>query len=213
MLDLALVYLPRCQLRAVQAFPLQTASLAATVLSSLDAHGSARRDGDLPMQLDVHLDGSSLAIRRAAAAELVDLRHIVLRQGLPREEAMFAGDELPTSRHYGAFQGDRCVACATLHLNEWQGAPAWQLRGMATDPSVRGKGIGRALLAFMDRDLLADDAPVRQLWCNARTPAAGFYQALGWTICSDVFDIPTAGPHYRMARRLTDARTPEEGRK
>lgn len=146
-----------------------------------------------------------IAIRRVALAELIDLRHAVLRQGLPRAEAIFAGDDAPTARHYGAFDGDELLCCATLHQSEWDGRPAWQLRGMATAPAARRQGLGRRLLAAMEQDLLADN-DVFQLWCNARVPAVEFYRVMGWQVVSDVFDIPTAGPHVRMTKQLARTR-------
>ncbi|HZK81548.1 MAG TPA: GNAT family N-acetyltransferase [Humisphaera sp.] len=94
------------------------------------------------------------------------------------------------------------VGCATFHLNQWEGSPAWQLRGMATSPEYRGKGLGRAMLALADNDLLADPLIPRMLWCNARVPAVGFYETLGWTVVSHEFEIPTAGPHVRMVRKI-----------
>lgn len=147
-------------------------------------------------------------IRRARLDEIVDLRWTVLRPGLPRDEAIFAGDELPTSRHYGAFGSDEypntTLGCATFHLNEWEGVPAWQLRGMATAPAARGMGLGRAILTLADAEVLANATAPRLLWCNARVPAIGFYQSLGWQVVSDQFDIPTAGPHVRMVRRILE---------
>jgi GNAT superfamily N-acetyltransferase len=147
------------------------------------------------------VDDRPLTIRRAVADEIVDLRHRVLRSGLPRESAIFPGDELPTSRHFGAFDGPKAVCCATFHLEPWQGEPAWRLRGMATDDNFRGKGVGRALLNFAEEIVISEN-PIRLFWCNARTPAAQFYQSLDWKIVSDVFEIPTAGPHYVMVKRL-----------
>ena len=44
--------------------------------------------------------------------------------------------------------------------------------------------------------------PVRLFWCNARVPALAFYQRQGWQIMSEQFDIPTAGPHRKMTKRL-----------
>ena len=32
--------------------------------------------------------------------ETLDLRHVILRPGLPRETAIFPGDDAPTSRHF-----------------------------------------------------------------------------------------------------------------
>ncbi len=141
------------------------------------------------------------AIRAARFDEILQLRYDVLRAGLPPEAAVFDGDYEPTSRHYGAFADNRNVGCATLHLNHWLDEPAWQLRGMATAPDFRGSGVGRAILAFVESDVFNSHS-VHLLWCNARVPAAKFYQRLGWQIVSEQFEIPTAGPHYQMVKRL-----------
>ena len=139
------------------------------------------------------------SIRRVRLEDVIDLRHRVLREGLPRQAAIFDGDDDPAARHYGAFEGGRLIGCATLHLNRWDGQPAWQLRGMAVAEGLRSRGIGRRLLAFIDEDLA--DSPTRLLWCNARVPARSFYQKLSWQVVSDVFEIPTAGPHVKMIKR------------
>src|SRR6266700_1628599 len=82
-------------------------------------------------------------IARASAIDVIDLRHAVLRAGLARESAIFPGDDEPTARHFVARAGDgSVVGCVTLHLNEWQGEPAFQLRGMAVDPGFQSRGIG-----------------------------------------------------------------------
>ena len=53
-------------------------------------------------------------------------------------------------------------------------------------------------------DLATARSPVRLFWCNARVPALRFYQRHGWRIVSDQFDIPTAGPHRKLVKRLGD---------
>jgi GNAT superfamily N-acetyltransferase len=141
-------------------------------------------------------------IKRVKSADVIDLRHAILREGLPRETAIFPGDDHPDARHYGAFNDRQLIGCITLHPSEWQDAPAWQLRGMAIVPDLRSTGIGKAMIEFLESDLC--DSPIRQLWCNARVPAAGFYQKMGWQIVSDVFEIPTAGPHVRMIKKLRE---------
>jgi predicted GNAT family N-acyltransferase len=146
----------------------------------------------------MNLDG--IIVRQADGSELIDLRHRVLRAGLPREEAMFAGDEKPTSAHFGAFADGVCVCCASFHLNEWEGKPAYQLRGMATDLAYRGMGLGKAVLELGESTITAD-GKVPQLWCNAREIAVPFYKSAGWEIVSERFQIPTAGPHFRMTKR------------
>jgi GNAT superfamily N-acetyltransferase len=147
------------------------------------------------------IDGQAILVRVAAFHDIVDLRHAILRAGLPREMAVFPGDDMPTNWHFGAFLNDRNVGCASFHQSQWQRQHAWQLRGMATDPALQGKGIGRELLAFAE-DTLLRESPLRLMWCNARTPALGFYQKQGWQSVGDEFIIETAGPHFKMFKRL-----------
>ncbi len=156
---------------------------------------------DLP---EICVGGARVDLRPARLEEIVDLRHEVLRHGLPRSEAIFDGDDAPTSRHYGAFVDGRTACCATLHASRWEGEPAWQLRGMATDARLRSHGIGRAVMAMLEADVLAT-SPIHLLWANTRIGAIRFYQGLGWEIRSDLFEIPTAGMHYRMTKRLVPA--------
>ena len=153
-----------------------------------------------PDHLLCQTDLGVVKIRRATLADIADLRHRVLRVGLPRESAIFTGDDLPGTRHFAAFYTDRAVSCASFHENPWQAEPAWQLRGMATDDAFRSKGVGRALLAFAESSLRQERSDIHRLWANARVPAVRFYQSLGWAIASEMFDIPTAGPHFRMTK-------------
>jgi GNAT superfamily N-acetyltransferase len=147
---------------------------------------------------------SALEIRTITAEETLDLRHAILRAGLPRETAIFPGDHAATSRHFGAFLDDRLVGVATIHfaplLDRPDFDPAYQVRGMATVEEVRGQGAGSALLAACLKE--AGSVGAQWIWCNARTPAAGFYARHGFTAQGGIFDIPTAGPHYRMIRPL-----------
>jgi GNAT superfamily N-acetyltransferase len=149
----------------------------------------------------VTVEGSDIIVRRASLAELIDLRHAVLRQGLPRSEAVFPGDQDSAARHYGAFRGDQALCCATLHASEWAGEPAYQLRGMATSPEARRMGLGKRVIEFMEQDL-RDAGGTLLMWCNARVPAVEFYRSMGWEVVSDEFEIPTAGPHVRMVKWL-----------
>ncbi len=148
---------------------------------------------------------SPLEIRPITAAETLDLRHTILRAGLPRETAIFPGDDAPSSRHFGAFRDGLLVGVATMHYVPLLDQPdhegsAFQVRGMATAEEVRGTGAGSALLAECIAE--ARRAGVNWLWCNARTPALGFYARHGFKIQGGVFDIPTAGPHVRMLRAV-----------
>ena len=130
---------------------------------------------------------------------MIDLRHKVLRAGLPRSEGIFKEDDLPTTLHAGAFAGERNVGCATMMREAYKGLPAYRLRGMAVDPDFHRLGIGRKLLELLE-SRVRETKHTTLLWCNARTPAVPFYKSMGWRVVSDEFDIPTAGPHFVMIK-------------
>ena len=92
------------------------------------------------------------------------------------------------------------IGCATALASRFEDQPALQVRGMAVDPMHHRRGIGRVLLIEIER--LAVERGVMLLWANCRSPAVAFYTKAGWSVISDEFEIPTAGPHFKMIRRL-----------
>jgi N-acetylglutamate synthase-like GNAT family acetyltransferase len=147
-------------------------------------------------------DVGEILVAAVDVEEIVDLRYRVLRAGLPRDAAYFPGDRDATTVHLAAKSDGKIIGCATVLVNEWDGQRACQLRGMAIDPDWQGKRIGRRLLDEIHQT--ARGAGVQILWANARVPAAEFYRKHGWEIVSEEFEIPTAGPHYKMIRRLEE---------
>jgi len=147
-------------------------------------------------------DVLSLRVGLVPPDAVIDLRHRVLRQDLPRESAVFEGDLEPDTQHLAAYDAwNMIVGCCTILHRTWQDRPAWQLRGMAVDDQWQGKGVGRLLLGEVEIVVLNSDHAI-ELWCNARKIAVPFYKSHGWEIASPEFDIPTAGPHYKMTRKL-----------
>lgn len=147
-------------------------------------------------------------VERADLRSILSLRHSVLREGMPIEEAHFDGDHERDTWHMGIFYLDRygerigtVVCCATFMLNGWEGKPAWQLRGMATYPQFRGTGFGRKLLQESEQ-VISQSSRIKLFWCNAREPAVQFYEKQDWKIVSDIFEIPTAGFHRKMIKQL-----------
>src|SRR5262249_7565505 len=129
--------------------------------------------------------------------------HDELRAGLPLEAACFAGDDEPTTRHFGAFPraGGEPVGCVSCMRRPRDGVDAWQVRGMATRADLVRHGIGRALPAVALEAVRAEPGP-GVLWCNARVSALGFRERTGWTVTSAVFEIPGVGPHVVLERAL-----------
>lgn len=76
--------------------------------------------------------------------------------------------------------------------------PTWRLRGMATRPDLRGRGLGRRALEACVAHVAADGGGL--LWCSARVPARAFYERAGFAAVGDEFDEPHIGPHVYMYR-------------
>jgi len=144
---------------------------------------------------------SDVVIRSATLDEILGLRDEVIIQGTGRSSPEFEGDRDETTLHVGAFLHGENIACATFLSSAWKGDPAWQLRGMATAPQLRGLGHGTALLCRAEQ-LLLERAPVRVLWCNARRVAVLFYLKQGWTIESDEFMTPGIGMQRKMSKQI-----------
>jgi GNAT superfamily N-acetyltransferase len=107
-------------------------------------------------------------------------------------------DDEVSSRHYGGFLGERLVVSASFFL-----APApvnleltsYQLRYMATDVDVQGRGYGAETLRYAVREFRS--MGVAQLWAYARDSALGFYRRVGWSILegSEHLSTETQLPH------------------
>ena len=127
------------------------------------------------------------------------LRRAVLRPH--GGDITWAGDEDPATFHLAARTADGAVVGVVRFSPApcpWRddAAAPWQLRGMATDPAVRGSGAGRALLAEGLARVAARGGDL--VWCDARVGAAGFYERQGFVVVSEPFDKPGIGPHVGM---------------
>jgi GNAT superfamily N-acetyltransferase len=140
-------------------------------------------------------------IRVATLDEILSLRHAVLRPGRALDTASFDGDADPTTIHVVACDGPDIVGCATIMRRPFEREDAAQLRGMATSPTHTRRGVGTAVLRFVET-LVADEWRLPLAWCNARLSAVRFYEHAGWEVVSSTFDVPDVGPHVGMTRRL-----------
>ena len=138
----------------------------------------------------------SVEVRAVDPAQTRPLRQAVLRPHESLEE--LATHEPPGVHAVGAFEGGEMIACGFVCPDGGPGA--WRVRGMATDPAHRGRGVGGAIL-----DALVDHARAQgatRVWCNARTPALSLYARAGFEPESEEFEIPGIGPHFVMGRRV-----------
>lgn len=138
-------------------------------------------------------------LRLAKPEEIYSLRHKVLRPNQTLADCRWPRDFEATTFHVGAFLEDRAISIATFFPEAKPELPArnpYRLRGMATEPHVKGSGAGRKVLAFGMQQLSERNCDL--LWCNAREIAFGFYEKMGLSYEGDLFDIPSVGPHKVM---------------
>ena len=145
-----------------------------------------------------------LNFRIATVDEIIDLREKVIIAGTARDEPWFEGDRDATTRHYGGFTENQCVACMSLLRADHEGAYAYQLRGMAVASDMQGLGIGETMLACVERMIADEFDDLSVLWCNARQNAEGFYTKCGWRTVGDRFEIEGVGEHVKMVRALRE---------
>jgi len=144
------------------------------------------------------------AVRAIPATATHDLRQRILRPFMPVSAMVYPGDDAPETVHFGAFDGTRLVAIASLyrapHAEHAPGPDAWQFRGMASEPEVRGRGFAAAVVRAMEAHARARGGAV--LWCNAREAAVPFYEKLGMRTVGERFEIERIGPHFVMIKAL-----------
>ncbi len=149
--------------------------------------------------------GEELTIRRVDADALFELRRRILRDNDPERSVRHPLDDDPTTWHFGGFLGERLVVSASFFRTEPPVHPefvSYQLRYMATDVDVQGRGFGATVLAAAEEALRG--AGVEQVWAHARDMALGFYRATGWTVLEGAVFVSaeTGLAHTTIVKRL-----------
>lgn len=133
------------------------------------------------------------------------LRQKILRPNQPLSEMEFPHDNDKETFHLGLYIDNKLSGIASVYKENMPDNTestvnteknSYRLRGMAIDDNLQGNGLGKLLLYKIILDLREKHGNL--LWCNARTHAAGFYEASGFEIVGDAFDLKEIGPHYLM---------------
>ena len=151
----------------------------------------------------------SVRVEEVPAEATYQLRGAVLRPD--GGEIIWAGDDDDETFHLAARGGDGQV----VGVVRFSPAPCpwrplartpWQLRGMATEPEVRGSGAGRAMVVEGMRRVADRGGDV--VWCDARTGAIGFYERMGFAVVTGEYDKPGIGPHVGMVADVVSGSAP-----
>jgi predicted GNAT family N-acyltransferase len=128
--------------------------------------------------------------------QMVKLRYELLRKPLGLS---FTDEELEKEKDeimIGSFEDDKINACCILIKADTKTV---RLRQMAVVNKQQGTGIGRALMNFAEN--VAHDAGYRKMTMHARKTATGFYEKLGYRVCSNEF-LEVTIPHYVMEKDI-----------
>jgi GNAT superfamily N-acetyltransferase len=155
---------------------------------------------------DGGMDPAGVRVVAVEAAAVRPLRQAVLRPHQRLEQQVYPGDALPGAAHFAAYEageggpvlGTASIAPEPYPRGERDGD--WRIRGMATEPAQRGRGIGALLLSACLEHARA--AGARRVWCNARSGVRGFYEREGFAVDGDEFELPEIGPHFLMSLAL-----------
>jgi ribosomal protein S18 acetylase RimI-like enzyme len=157
-------------------------------------------------------DGTVVALVEAQA--VLPLRRDVLRPGRPADDSVFCGDDHPLAVHVAirfasghtspAEPPGTILAVGTVYPYPPPWEPArtygWRIRGMATRPQDRGRGLGRSVLDRLVVHVADHGGGV--VWCNARVAATGLYRRAGFEVHGEEFEVPGIGAHLRMWRTV-----------
>ncbi|TCJ19124.1 GNAT family N-acetyltransferase [Flaviaesturariibacter flavus] len=96
----------------------------------------------------------------------------------------------------GAFEDGRMIGCCVLTPVD---AQRLQLRQMAVDTVVQGKGVGAQIVAFAEG--IARERGFSELFMHARDAVLDFYSKCGYTVRGEQF-FEVGIPHHIMYRSL-----------
>jgi GNAT superfamily N-acetyltransferase len=159
----------------------------------------------------------AIRIQPVAVDRVRPLRASILRPGRPLGESTYALDDHVEAAHFGAVvdTSGEIVGSASvfreaasgdhvpnIHRGQdaWRAANAWRLRGMTVVESMRGRGLGAALLRAALGCIVERGGGC--LWFHARTQAEGFYQRYGFSTIGWGYDLAPLGHHVFMWRDL-----------
>ena len=128
-----------------------------------------------------------------------DLRWRVLREPWGQPLGSDRDEHDVTATHVAGYdEAKRLVCVGRLHA---VGTDVGQVRYMAVKESLRGRGLGQAVLDEIER--LAKQQGMRTIVLDAREEAAGFYLRNGYVATGDGHTLFGEVRHTKMEKSLT----------
>ncbi|WP_229236227.1 GNAT family N-acetyltransferase [Emticicia sp. TH156] len=125
------------------------------------------------------LPNKLIELKQIQAEDTRQLRHKVMWPDQHPDFVVLPNDA--EGLHYGLLEDGKLVSVVSLFRDGHQA----QFRKFATDTAMQGRGYGTQLLQYMIEQALA--MGIKELWCDARVTAIGFYERFGMKADSAVF--------------------------
>lgn len=136
---------------------------------------------------------------------ILKLRYIILRQ--PWEQPLETATDALEEKSINAFITDtkgNAIACGRLQVNEiadsQNGNKIGQIRFMAVDSKYQGTGLGKLIVAYLEKK--AKELGLPEIQLQARENALKFYENCGYSIQEKSFFLWDQIQHYLMFKKL-----------
>ena len=126
-----------------------------------------------------------------------ELRYRILRAPWGEPEGSEVDDIEDRCFHIMAMDDQNIVGVGRLQFNA---AGEAQIRYMGVEKNHAGKGIGRLIVDALERE--ASNRRINTVVLDAREPAVGFYQTLGYSIEEKSYVLFDEIQHYRMTKLI-----------
>jgi ribosomal protein S18 acetylase RimI-like enzyme len=129
--------------------------------------------------------------------EYYDLRYRILREPWkqPRGSERNEGDA--TGMHFGLYDSNQLLGILRLDSME---IGISQIRFMAVETSMQGKGIGENLMLFAEK--ISKNRDDKKIILHAREIALGFYEKLGYQLIEKSHLLFGEIQHYLMEKNI-----------
>jgi len=134
-----------------------------------------------------------IEIRSVLTNEILEIRHQVLWPEKSIEFVKVPEDE--NASHFGLFVNERLASVISLFPDNKN----MRFRKFATIPEFQNKGLGSQLLKFVIN--YSQGNHYKNIWCDARSNALGFYERFGFSKFSEPF-FKEEIEYYKISKTL-----------
>ena len=142
--------------------------------------------------------------KKRNAKRTFEIRHPILRKGLPIDSCKFENDNNPNSIHLGAIENNKLIAVISALPNKCQFFPekkAYQIRGLGVLEKFRRKGIASVLIKETEI-VLKNEYLIDLIWLNSRIIASKLYLKNSYISYGEPIEIKISGTHQRFYKIL-----------